>query len=108
MRVKVDGTIEEVIWASPAFRAGATAGGVILAINSRSFSLEVFQDAIARTPASGSMELMVKRLKHVERLVVCYDGGHRYPHLEPATGSAAWMTSRNHAFKARGLSGYGR
>jgi len=86
LRVKADGKIEEVIWDSPAFQAGVTAGGVILSVNSRSFSPEVFADAIAQTPASRSMELLVKRLKHVERLVICYDGGHRYPHLEPAAG----------------------
>jgi predicted metalloprotease with PDZ domain len=87
LRVKADGKIDEVIWDSPAFQAGATAGGVILAVNSNSFSLEVLQDAIGHTLVSGLVELMVRRLKHVERLAICYDGGHRYPHLEPVTGA---------------------
>src|SRR3569832_1441534 len=45
LRVKADGKIEEVIWGSTAFQAGVTAGGVILSVNSRSFSTEVFVDA---------------------------------------------------------------
>ena len=100
VRVKVDGTIEEVIWDSPAFQSGATAGSIILAINSRSFSLEVLEDAIARTPVSGSVELMVKRLKHtLSAGPFVTMAGIVIPTWNRQRGRAAWMTLRNHASK---------
>ncbi|MGH8142595.1 MAG: peptidase M61, partial [Steroidobacteraceae bacterium] len=76
------GSIEQVVWGSPAFKAGLTSGGRILAVNGVAYSADVLKDAIrtARN-AAAPIELIVRTGDAFMVARVDYHGGLRYPHL---------------------------
>jgi len=78
-----DGSVKEVLWDSPAFKAKLTEGKQILAINGTAYSADVLKDAI-RTAKLGKLpiELIVKIGDRFEVLSLDYHDGLRYPHLE--------------------------
>jgi predicted metalloprotease with PDZ domain len=78
-----DGTIEEVAWESPAFKAGLTEGMQILAVNGASYSGDLLKRTIR--VSKGSATPIVLILKKADRYIIGtldYSGGLRYPHLE--------------------------
>jgi predicted metalloprotease with PDZ domain len=81
-----DGKVKEVIWESPAFHAGLTAGAEILAVNDKPFSKDDLCTAVAETVNTGAITLWAKKLKHCETLHIAYGGGHHFPHLERLAG----------------------
>lgn len=81
--VSASGVLQEVIWDSPAFAAGLTAGAELVAVNGRAYEPLTLQRAIADAEETGRMDLLVRRGKHLKSMRVEYGGGHRYPHLEP-------------------------
>ncbi len=85
--VSTTGLVQEVMWESPAFDAGLTAGAMVLAVNGRNFSVDELWRAVERTGAGGRLELRVKRGVHQYDLSITYDRGHRFPHLEPIEGA---------------------
>jgi predicted metalloprotease with PDZ domain len=83
-----DGSVMEVLWGSPAFKAGLTESAQILAINSVAYSADVLQDAIrAAHGTQAPIELIVKTGDRYVIAKIDYHDGLRYPHLErdPAT-----------------------
>jgi predicted metalloprotease with PDZ domain len=78
-----EGSVSEVIWDSPAFKAKLTAGAQILAVDGVAYSAEVLKDAIRSAQSKHSpIELIVKA---GDRFIVAsldYHNGLRYPHLE--------------------------
>jgi predicted metalloprotease with PDZ domain len=77
------GTISEVVWDGPAFKAKLTQGMEIVAINGVAYDADVLKDAI--TAAKGTdlpIELIVKNDDRYLVLKVEYHDGLRYPHLE--------------------------
>jgi predicted metalloprotease with PDZ domain len=87
LSVKSDGTIGEVLWDGPAFRAGLTAGSEIVAVNERSFSPEVLKGAIFAAGGGTPIELAVKDGPRTRQVTLECPSGHRYPHLEPIEGA---------------------
>lgn len=81
--VKNDGEITSVIWDSPAFKAGLTVGGKIVAVNGTEFSADVFRNALkeAKDPKK-PMQIILKRDKSYSNVSLAYSGGLRYPRLE--------------------------
>jgi len=80
----MQGIISEVIWDSPAFKAGITEGDQILAINGIAYDADVLKDAI-RAAAGGTkppIELIVKSGDRFKVARIDYHDGLRYPHLE--------------------------
>lgn len=77
------GEIDTVLWNSPAFKAGITEGGEILAVNGIAYDADVLKDAI-RAAHSGTapIELIVKNGDRFRVVNVDYHGGLRYPRLE--------------------------
>jgi len=77
------GTLSQVIWDSPAYRAKLTEGAQILAINGIAYDADVLKDAIrAAHNTQAPIQLIVKI---GDRYVVAnldYHDGLRYPHLE--------------------------
>jgi len=77
------GSIDHVVWDSPAFKAKLTEGAQILAINGIAYDADVLQDAIRAahgTPAP--IELIVKTGDRYAVAHLDYHEGLRYPHLE--------------------------
>ncbi|UZW54640.1 peptidase M61 [Sphingobium sp. JS3065] len=77
--VKNDGEISNVVWDSPAFKAGLAIGSKIVAINGDEYSGEVFKAAIR---SGKPLQIIVKQDKYYRTLSLAYSGGLRYPRLE--------------------------
>lgn len=86
LSVKSNGKIKEVIWDSPSFYAGLTAGAEILAVEGAPFSVERLKTAVEKTSDEGLVKITIKKLKHNEPVEILYSEGHRFPHLVPAAG----------------------
>jgi predicted metalloprotease with PDZ domain len=78
-----EGSVTEVIWGSPAFKAKLTAGVEILAIDGVAYSADVLKDAIRLAQSKQSpIELIVKSGERFMVANLDYHDGLRYPHLE--------------------------
>jgi predicted metalloprotease with PDZ domain len=77
------GTLSQVIWDSPAFKAKLTEGAQILAINGIAYDADVLKDAIrAAHGKTAPIELIVKIGDRYLVANLDYHDGLRYPHLE--------------------------
>jgi predicted metalloprotease with PDZ domain len=84
------GTLSQVIWDSPAFKAKLTEGAQILAINGIAYDADVLKDAIrAARGKTAPIELIVKIGDRYMVANVDYHDGLRYPHLERDTAEPA-------------------
>jgi predicted metalloprotease with PDZ domain len=87
--VSSDGALKDVLWEGPAFHAGLTVGSTLVAVNGAAYGADVLKQAIAASASGEPIELLVKSGKHVRAVTITYDGGLRYPHLEPVGGERA-------------------
>jgi predicted metalloprotease with PDZ domain len=77
------GSIPEVLWDGPAFKAGITPGMRLQAVNNQAFSIANLHDAIVSAEhSSAPIKLLLKRDKEFTTVMLDYHGGLRYPHLE--------------------------
>lgn len=84
------GAIREVLWGSPAWKAGLTTGGRIIAVNGMSYSGELMSEDVRAARADASpIELIVKTGDSYRVVSINYHGGLRYPHLERDPGQPA-------------------
>jgi predicted metalloprotease with PDZ domain len=77
------GQVTEVVWGSPGFDAGLTAGTTLVAVNGREYRPERLREALviahsAHTP----IELIVKNLDRYRVVRIPYYDGPKYPRLE--------------------------
>jgi predicted metalloprotease with PDZ domain len=80
--VKTSGELENVWWASPAFKAGMTPDMRIAGVNGEAFSVRALRGAIIDAEKSTSpMKLLVWRGKQLRTIEINYHGGLRYPTL---------------------------
>ncbi|WP_374676119.1 M61 family metallopeptidase [Ideonella sp.] len=87
LRVVGDGSITQVFWDSPAFRAGLTKGMELLAVNDRAYRPERLEAALrASTDGRAPLRLLVKDGEHFRTVTVDWRGGLRYPVLERVAG----------------------
>ncbi len=78
-----DGTVLQVAWDSPAFKAKITESTQILAVNGAAYSAEVLKDAIRSAKETTlPIELIVKTGDRYRVVALDYHDGLRYPHLE--------------------------
>jgi predicted metalloprotease with PDZ domain len=88
-----DGTVLEVMWDSPAFKAKLTEGTQIVAIDGTAYCAYCgvgLKDAIkAAAQASAPMELIVRNGDVYRVVTIEYHGGLRYPHLVRNESAAA-------------------
>lgn len=86
--------VGEVVWDSPAFRAGLTKGLTLLAVDLRAYKAEVLNDAItAAVKGTQPIELLLKDGSEYRLLRVDYHGGLRYPQLERIEGTEDRLTA---------------
>ena len=82
------GRIAEVVWDSPAFKAGLSQGFGIVAVNGRAYKPELLKAAI--TAAKGEerpIELLVKQADRYQTVRIDYTAGLKYPRLERIAGT---------------------
>jgi predicted metalloprotease with PDZ domain len=82
-----DAELTEVVWESPAYKAGLTAGTTIIAVDGRAWSGELLKDAV-RVAETGSepIELLVRYQDRFRSVKIDYHDGLRYPHLVRGDG----------------------
>lgn len=82
LAARADGSLYDVVWNGPAFKAGLGAGMVITAVNGKTFSPDVLKAAItAAKTGTAPIELMVKNFDEFQTIKIDYHGGLQYPHL---------------------------
>jgi predicted metalloprotease with PDZ domain len=78
-----DGSVLQVLWDSPAFKAKLTEGSVILAIDGVAYDADVLKDAIRSAKSTRRpIELIVKTGDRFAVASLDYHDGLRYPHLQ--------------------------
>jgi predicted metalloprotease with PDZ domain len=82
-----DGTLGNVNWDSPAFKAGLVPGMQLVAVNGEVYSAEKLKAAILTAEKGGAIALVVKDLNQVKTMDLDYHDGMRYPHLERVEGT---------------------
>ena len=81
--VDKDDIVTSVLWDSPAWKAGVTAGSKLMAVDGLAFEPERLKKAIRRTKGSTApLELLLKNGDRFRTVRVDYHDGLRYPHLE--------------------------
>ncbi|HEX7960094.1 MAG TPA: M61 family peptidase, partial [Terriglobales bacterium] len=86
--LKDNGTVVDVILNSPATKAGFAPGMLVVAVNGRKFSGDIFKQAIMESKNS-PLDFIVENAEYYNVLHVDYHEGPKFPHLERVPGKAA-------------------
>jgi len=79
-----DAVLTEVVWESPAFKAGLTTGMTLVAVNGRAYSGDLLKEAVTQAKSAAEpLELLVRSQDRYRTVKIDYHGGLRYPHLAP-------------------------
>jgi predicted metalloprotease with PDZ domain len=81
------GSISDVLWDGPAFKAGISPGMTVVAVNSRDYDADALKDAVtaAAKDKNQPVELLVKNFDQYQTVRVDYHDGLKYPHLQRDT-----------------------
>ena len=82
-----DGEFTGVQWDGPAFKAGLTVGGKLLAVNGIAYDADRLKEAITAAKTGAPLDLIVKNGDHFRTVRLDYRGGLRYPRLERIPGA---------------------
>ena len=83
VQVAADGKLQQVLWDSPAFRAGLSPAATLIAVNSQAFKPERLKAAVgANKDGSAPIELLLREGDGYRTVKIDYRGGLRYPKLE--------------------------
>jgi len=78
-----DGSVVDVLYDGPAYKAGIAPGMKISAVNGQQYSADALKDAIEDAASSSApIRLIVANGAEVDARQIDYHGGLRYPHLE--------------------------
>jgi predicted metalloprotease with PDZ domain len=91
MDIEKDGTINDVILGTPAYKAGLGPNMKILSVDGSSYTPGVMDEAISH-PKDGKISLVVRNFDGVQTREIQYAGGLRYPHLERISGSHDYLS----------------
>jgi len=88
MRLGPDGSVDDVTWDGPAFKAGISPDMHVEAVNDQKFTIQMMRDAIlAAEKSKDPIKLLLKRDDQYSTIMHDYHGGLRYPHLERVEGT---------------------
>jgi predicted metalloprotease with PDZ domain len=83
LRVKEDGTVEDVAFNGASAKAGISPNMKLIAVNGREFNPTTLREAVQQTSTSTTpLELLLKTGVYYKTYRVDYHGGEQYPHLE--------------------------
>ena len=84
------GDVVDVLWDSPAFKAGLSPAMKVVAVNGKEYSSDALKDAVtaAAKDKNQPVELLVKNFDEYSTLRIDYHDGLKYPHLERIEGKA--------------------
>ncbi|HZD95060.1 MAG TPA: M61 family peptidase, partial [Candidatus Sulfotelmatobacter sp.] len=76
------GGIHDVIYDSPAWKAGIAPGSVLAAVNGRKFNPDILRDALKGGKGNGpNLEMLVVNGDFYKSYTLNYHDGEKYPHL---------------------------
>jgi len=77
------GAISDVLWDSPAFKAGISPGMTVVAVNNHEYDADALKDAVtaAAKDKNQPVELLVKDFDEYKTVRLDYHDGLKYPHL---------------------------
>jgi predicted metalloprotease with PDZ domain len=85
-----DGSLSEVLWDGPAFKAGLTQETTLVAVNGEAYDPDTLKDAIKAAKATTApIVLLVKDKDEYRTVLIDYHGGLRYPRFERVAGTPA-------------------
>ena len=83
-----NGLIVDVLWDSPAFKAGLSKGFTVVAVNDRAYKAELLKSAIrAAQTDQRPIELLLRQADRYQTTRIDYRGGLQYPRLERIEGT---------------------
>src|SRR5690606_11762395 len=89
-----DGSVGDVRWDGPAFRAGIGSGATIVAVNGQAYSKSVLEDAIkAAMGGNAPIELLVRDFDRYRTLAVHHHDGSRSHDLRRIEGTPVRRTA---------------
>ncbi|MGY3041083.1 putative metalloprotease with PDZ domain [Rhodanobacter sp. TND4EL1] len=83
LSVGKDGSVGDVLWDSPAFKAGISPGMTVVAVSGHDYNADALKDAVTASAKDKSLpvELLVKNFDEYQTIRVDYHDGLKYPHL---------------------------
>ncbi len=91
--VSKDGSMRDVLWNSPAFKAGLAPSMTIVAVNGTDYSSDVLEDAVtAGKDDKAPLKLLVKEFDAYKTIDIDYHGGLQYPKLERIKGQPDYLS----------------
>lgn len=83
LRIDPEGKLVEVLWDSPAYRAGLSSAATVLAVQGRAYKPELLREAVsANKDGKSPIELLVRDGDFFRSVRIDYRGGLRHPVLE--------------------------
>ena len=83
LHISHQGVIRDVLFYSPAYKAGLGPGMKIVAVSGRAYTDALMHDAIRNSKSTQApIELIVENTAYFRDVKIDYHGGERYPHLE--------------------------
>jgi predicted metalloprotease with PDZ domain len=83
LHISHEGVLRDVLFDSPAYKAGLGPGMKIVAVNGRAYTDALMHDAIRNSKTTQApIELIVENTAYFRDVKIDYHGGERYPHLE--------------------------
>lgn len=93
LSLRKDGTIGEVLWDGPGFKAGLSKGMKVVAVNSRAYDGRRLKETIkAARDGKTPINLMILDGEVYRTVSFDYRDGLRYPHLERIAGAKDWLS----------------
>ena len=88
-----DHAIIDVVPGSPADKAGIGPNMKLLGVNGRKFDEDLLKDAVAATPKTGYIDLLLENATYFINAKLTYNGGPRFPHLERVAATNDELTN---------------
>jgi predicted metalloprotease with PDZ domain len=83
LHISHEGVLHDVLFYSPAYKAGLGPGMKIVAVNGRAYTDALMHDAIRNSKTTQApIELIVENTAYFRDVKIDYHDGERYPHLE--------------------------